>query len=187
VVLPAPTLHLPVDGAAVTDENALLEWNQVTGTVEYEVRFGSDNPPTDTIATTSSTDYTEYLHTDPLIAGFTYYWRVRAKDAGDNPTPWSAVRSLSLGSPADAVPMRNFYLTATPTLTWSHITWATQYQIQVSQSQNFAAPVEATLNDLEYTTPALNSGVYFWRVRARDGAGDWQNWSNVDSFFVDAS
>jgi hypothetical protein len=188
VVLPAPSLHLPLDGAAVEGAQPTLDWNTVTGAVEYEIAFGRDDPPTEIIATTLSTQYTQYTFSDPLLAGFTYFWRVRAVDDADNPTPWSDPRSLTIASAAEAAPLRNFYATANPVLTWERVTWATAYQVQVSESANFTNPIEQTLNAQasQYTTPALDTGVYYWRVRARNAAGAWGLWSTADSFLVDA-
>jgi hypothetical protein len=93
-----------------------------------------------------------------------------------------------LASPAAAAPPRKFYLTATPLLTWEQISWAAAYQIQVSASATFISPIEhiANANQSAYTTPALDTGRYFWRVRARNAAGAWGAWSVMDSFIVDA-
>ncbi len=85
------------------------------------------------------------------------------------------------------VPQRNAYTTATPTLTWSPITWAAAYEIQIDDDDDFSSPVyhSATLTAAEVITPELPNGVYYWRVRAQRPNGTWGGWSAVDSFVVD--
>jgi hypothetical protein len=90
------------------------------------------------------------------------------------------------------VPLRNRFTTRTPTLTWSPVTYATAYEVQVDTETSFAVPLiyQIIVGDtLTLTIPpeyALANGLYYWRVRARDVAGRWGGWSRVDSFVVDA-
>ena len=92
-----------------------------------------------------------------------------------------------MASAADAAPQRNHYTSATPVLTWYPVTWAAQYQIQVSTNTNFANPIEQIIGmDVSaYTTPTLDNGIYYWRIRAQNAAGIWGAWSATDSFLVD--
>ena len=84
-------------------------------------------------------------------------------------------------------PQRNVFPTATPTLTWSAVTWAAAYEIQIDDTDDFSSPVyhSTTLTAPEVITPELPSGVYYWRVRAQRPNGTWSEWSVVDSFVVD--
>jgi hypothetical protein len=90
------------------------------------------------------------------------------------------------------VPTRNAFDTATPTLTWSRIAWAVQYQIQISNQSQFPSG-NATLGDtveanaLSYTALSpLANGVYYWRVRALDTTGTPSAWSAVETFSIQA-
>jgi len=83
-------------------------------------------------------------------------------------------------------PRRNA-VTGTPvTLTWSHISGALGYRVQVADSASFAhlivddntLPPDALSTDV--TLPA--AGTYYWRVSARTGSATWGNWSAVDTF-----
>jgi hypothetical protein len=69
-------------------------------------------------------------------------------------------------------PTPNRHTTATPTLTWTPVTGALGYEVQVFPVatftgtpawQNLAVPAGTT----SVTTDALPPGTYFWRVRAR--------------------
>ena len=99
-------------------------------------------------------------------------------------------------SPANAAPMRNYYPTLVPPLTWTGLSWATGYQIEISKSPTFAGtPIYKTPdnnpippNQLFWLIdpPIMEDGVYYWRVRGRKADGTWSTtWSSVESFVVD--
>ncbi len=82
----------------------------------------------------------------------------------------------------------NYFQTATPTLTWNRISWATGYELQVSLSSSFGDVhyMNNTLSasTLSHTLPAQAAGKYYWRVRARQADNTWGAWSVVESFIV---
>jgi len=98
--------------------------------------------------------------------------------------PGTAFEVVSIISPATASPLRNYYTTPTALLTWARVTWATGYEIQVSNNSSFTGapivPVEA--NSLTYTTGTLGNGTYYWHVRAVGSA----IWSPTESFIIQA-
>jgi hypothetical protein len=85
-------------------------------------------------------------------------------------------------------PARNLFNTATPTLTFNAVSWATAYQLQISKSAAFAGTVvdvELPINPLNHTIAnPLANGVYYWRLRARDANGVWGAWGPSDTFVV---
>jgi len=96
---------------------------------------------------------------------------VRALDAAGNASPWSPVANFSVTSPSTDVPILNRFTTSTPTLTWTRITWAVRYEIEVHRNTTFTSLVYPLItvngvNSLQTTLPALLEGVYYWRVRA---------------------
>jgi glucose/arabinose dehydrogenase len=89
----------------------------------------------------------------------------------------------------NAAPQRNYFTTRTPTLTWSRITYAVRYELQVSLNAAFTLPIAVPkpLSDQSpsYTFAApLPDGVYYWRVRALDINGRPGAWSQVESFVI---
>jgi hypothetical protein len=83
------------------------------------------------------------------------------------------------------VPLRNYFTTPTPTLTWNRVSNVAQYIVQVSRSQTFSPPLAYTITvpatQLEVTTVPLIEGSYYWRMSANDGV----TWSAVGSFAID--
>jgi Calx-beta domain-containing protein len=86
--------------------------------------------------------------------------------------------TITIVSFFNAVPSLNYFLTATPTLTWNRITGATEYRVEVYDNSALSGtPVfvytgsanETVVNPL---TP-LTDGVYYWRVRTETPTGAW--------------
>lgn len=79
---PAEAIN-PTQGQTVNSAGAItLQWNSSdvdNDIVEYEVAFGTSNPPTTILVTTvqNNTNTT-------VVSGQTYYWRVTTKDSQDN-------------------------------------------------------------------------------------------------------
>lgn len=182
---PVPLLSGPAAGAVSFNPRQPLIWRPAATARYYELRFGTDNPP-ERIFVVPRTSYTPPT---PLPLG-TYYWSVRAYDAAGNASEWSELRSYSIESSLVAQPYRHRYETTTPTLTWTRITWAAAYEVVISTSPGLLNPVYRNTEvppDLlpQITTPPLDPGLYYWRVRAQRENGAWGPWSTVDSFFID--
>jgi hypothetical protein len=98
--------------------------------------------------------------------------------------PFPATPRQAVGS----APIRNYYTTATPTLTWNRVSFAIGYEIQVSKSSSFAPlayTTQANSSALQVTTTPLPDGMYYWRARVKRLDGAWGPWSTVESFIVD--
>ncbi len=185
--LAAPTLLTPSDSGNVSANGVTLSWNAVPGAVHYNLAFGSSNPPLTTAAVVTGTRYT---FPSPLPAVISY-WRVQAVDASGQVSDWSDVRSLTLISPPNAMPVLTYFTTTTPTLTWNPVIGAVGYAIEVSDQPNFKVlrysddTIPADSLSTTITAP-LPSGTYYWRVRSSLGGGKWSAYSAAQSFMVNA-
>ncbi len=118
--------------------------------------------------------------------GAVYYIRVGSKGGSSTSLHFNA----AVISTASTAPLRNFFTTATPTLTWNRVTGATKYEIQVSQSTTFTplvfpiVSVPSSQLSLTLSANPLVEGVYYWRVRAIKGATVGA-WTVYDGFIVD--
>jgi len=129
-----------------------------------------------------------------LIAGKTYYWRVYASAPLNS--PYSEVRSFTvqpmeaavpaIGSPVNGATIKS----QNPAFSWTPVTSATKYEIQVSVGPDFATTVftdtPASAGSVLPATVKLEQGKqYFWRVRALEPVEG--GWSTAANFIVAAA
>jgi len=194
----APTLKTPADGDDTIDSTPTFSWNSVPGGNKYQILVGTitldsnctyTSPTPLLISTNTALNYTPpapLLYT-PDIAKPNYCWQVRAVDPAGNASPWSQVRKLIVVSAPGIAPVPNRYTDNTPTLTWTPISWADTYEIEIYKSptvnsanlaySNASIPGTATSHDVNIQ---LSNGTYYWRVRAVEDNGGtprYGNWS----------
>ena len=174
IVLRAPTLGVPPDGATDLDpDSVLLEWERIPGTIGYDVQivpadqewyeFGTGQP---------TTAYGPQLRS--LDAGTTYKWRVRANatDSLSDIGPWSDEDTfttaeggtVSLSSPPDGAMRSNEALF----FTWTALPNAPLYRLEIDSSDDFDDPtvVEAYADGRTSYPGKLAPGTWYWRVKA---------------------
>jgi Tol biopolymer transport system component len=87
-------------------------------------------------------------------------------------------------SAPNAAPPQN-YFEVTPTLTWSGISWATHYEIQIATDKNFTSGTTHLVNNtLSYTPDALPNGTYYWHIRACSTETKCGTWGPTESFVL---
>lgn len=188
---PPPSLSLPVDGANLVVNTVpwfipTLTWNTsgVSGAARYELQLDTVNPPV-TIINLGGTP-NSYVPVQPLRLG-TYYWRIRWVNGQNVASAWSQTHSFNIISPVNGAAPRNYDTTGQPTLAWSRVSGAPLYRVEVATDLNFTNVIfsKETPDLSAFVTPALNYGLYYWRVRAKNTQGVWSGWSPTESFIVD--
>lgn len=88
----------------------------------------------------------------------------------------------TLTSPADGATVAD----ATPDLTWSAVTGAASYDVQIASDSGFATIVqlETGVTTTTLTVDTLAEGTYYWRVRSVDIDGP-SAWSTARSLIID--
>jgi len=186
--LSAPSLISPSDNALV-NVTPTFTWSSVPGADNYELQYaGDDSFPS------ASTICIHNIRVNSVEAGVLdgiNYWRVRAgRDNGDI-SPWSSVRVFTLDtilpreieliSPENGVYLDN----AMVRLDWTDAIEAENYTVLVDDNENFTLPAEnKVVSASVYVTPALSDGKYYWKVIARDLAGN-ENQTPARTFTVD--
>jgi titin len=167
-----------------------------SGGINYQAEISLTNTFTTVLSTSPWTTQRTWTFTG-LVDGWTYYYRVRARDALDHVSTYSNVVFSTQDASAPTAP----FLTAEPAFTAgtaNTITWTAvadggvgnvEYEAQGSTSPTFATVGSSGwIRGTSFTFSSLSDGTtYYYRVRARDGFGQAGGWSNVERSTQDAS
>ncbi len=91
--------------------------------------------------------------------------------------------------PDNSAPQINAHPMA-PLLSWSVVTWAAGYDVQIATNADFSSIVYETsvsANAYPGIVPELGYGIYYWRVRAVRSNGQTTGWSKGDTFVIFSS
>jgi hypothetical protein len=195
-----PTPLLPANNASVNDNTPALSWSAPGGSVgtpyTYELQVSNNNKFTSLTFAPIPSSATFRTVSTPLADG-KYFWRVRTLNTYGAPGGWSKTQTLTVDTIAPDAPQltkpeHNALLTDnTPQLSWKSVSGAKFYLIDIASNSSFTTLVIANASSTKANYPvpnvkALADGVYYWRVRAVDSAGNVSAASNVQAFRVDA-
>jgi len=183
-----PIQSWPLNGVTVYQTTQQLSWyvNGPSSGYTYDVEVNGTQVATTQVPTT-------YV-VPALVAGQTYYWRVRSH-SGASTSNWSPLLSFYAYSgfapmaPLLATPINGVsVVTTSPQLSWfiNTPTSSLNYELQVSEDAVFTAPTTVSnLNSSSYQTDnlALNK-TYYWRVRSKGTGGNFSNYSKAERFAV---
>ncbi|MDI6641180.1 MAG: hypothetical protein QME68_02595, partial [Elusimicrobiota bacterium] len=194
---PQPTHISPADGANLSSTTVTFDWTDVldthSGLENYELQVSTD-PYFGVVNFTSapvSSQSTIYN-----LQSLNYYWRVRAKDIANNYCLWSSTWLVRIStaipitptliSPADNTKTNN----PTPSFDWSDSTDPTgiiNYEFIISTDVTFSvwADLSEPTTSCYLPLTTYSSELYYWRVRAKNTAGLYSNWSSTWSIIID--
>ena len=186
----APSPQSPLNGAITNDNTPSLRWTVITiensFPITYELQVDNDNnflsPEVNAIGLVDNTYTPTYEFTDG-----NYSWRVRARDNAGNAGPWSVVWTFLIDTIPPGVPTlvlpENGALLGTPdvSFSWTKPESGVAYQIQIDNEASFTSPYvheNQSITDNTYSYTFARARTYYWRVCARDEAGNWGRWSD---------
>ncbi|MGC8816312.1 MAG: STT3 domain-containing protein [Candidatus Hadarchaeum sp.] len=171
----------PTGGSLINDSTPEFRWTSGIGATRYEFVLARDENFSSVVvqAETTQPSYTPAV----VLADGSYWWRVAAYKE-EKLLGWSEAASFTLDTappvapqliePQEGAVFSQFELT----FRWSPSEPGARYQVQV---YNEADPGQLLVDNLlEAENLAFtfqNNGVYVWRVRAIDSAGNQSSWS----------
>jgi hypothetical protein len=186
--LSAPRIPRSMFRLLTNNATPTLSWLQVHGAFEYEITLATDRAFSNIVLTETSPT-TSFTPTTFLPDGV-YYWKICALNEILQPGKFSIVQTLTIDTTPPAIPtltspMDGAELKRSPILHWTRVSGGVIYELQVSTSSDFSNPTTYTLRTNSRNLPALPDDVYYWRVRAKDSAGNWSDWSVHREFEID--
>ena len=181
----APVLVSPLNAFLTNDTTPDLTWNPVTYGNTYQLEISKTTYFAVKLQSFSGAPGV-LTYTATALADGVYYWHVRAVNVSSVAGAWSAYRRFTIDSTPPAAPVlskpaNGASVTIAPVFGWLASATAFKYQFQYDNNADFSSPVytSADLTGLTITPPSLLAGTYYWRVRAKDAAGNWGAWSLV--------
>ncbi len=175
-------------GNPVPTSTPTLQWAAVTNAAGYNLHLVDTTTNTETVIglVAPATVYTAAS----LIDGHSYRWWVVAYDSAGNLGSVPAALTFTvylLPAPTPLAP--SGVVPGIPTLQWTAPVGAAGYVVEIldvtgAQPAYVATPVSST----SYTpsTSLVDGGLYQWKVRAVDGAGNTSAWSSIFQFTAGA-
>jgi hypothetical protein len=167
-----PLLITPPNGAIISPNNYLFDWNNVPGAT-YFIFHLSKSPLFDSLVVNDTTPLPPII----LQYGTQYYWRMKSGNSCGTGN-WSSVwtfTTIQAPPPAPVLICDTANVPLTPILDWNDVPTAITYRIQVSNLPNFTSTIiNANVPISQYTVPSgiLNySSHYYWRVAAMNIGG----------------
>lgn len=179
--LRAPTLRSPRTNIVTNNTLLTLWWTNIQGGQSYEIQFATDNAFSTVVDSEIVTELS-YTVITPFLED-QYYWRVRAYNASNQPGVWSLPRAFTIdttgpSAPILSSPANNTIPKRTPTFKWLRVSTAILYEFQYDNDSNFLTPTYTVATRSTFRKPpAMKTGSYYWRVRAKDAVGNWGSWS----------
>ncbi|MGC9060050.1 MAG: Kelch repeat-containing protein [Thermoplasmata archaeon] len=181
-----------------------VSWYPVEDAISGNVAYNVECSTTPSFSWTASSGWiysTTYTFTS-LSEGYTYYYRVRARDGLGNIGAYSQIVNSTQDATAPittiTTPDEIYFNAENIVLSWKAVDYTSglsgRYRVQISGDNTFLTTVidtyvSGSTSALEtiYHAPALQDGKYFWRVMGEDNAGNWGAYSSISTFYVCSS
>ncbi len=175
----APALVSPADGATGQPTSLPLVWNRSTGASTYHLQLSTDPGFAGGFVVNDSTITDSSFAASGLAFSTTYHWRVSARN-GVGGGPFSTARSFTTQlqpppAPVLTAPANNAVNQPT-TIDFAWTGSGPTFRLQVGTDSTFASGIffdDSTIAaNTRQVTGFANNAKYYWRVRAKNGAGN---------------
>ncbi len=181
VNFPAPTIRGYGGYFVTNDPTPTFSWSVIKDAQFYEVVIAADENFTQ--VTESQIVNNLSYSSNISLPDATYYWHVRAYNANAQPGKFSKTQSFTVDTtpppaPSLLMPLDWATVNKKPTFQWVKVSSAINYQIEIDNNSDFSSP-EYTLwrRETSIRVSGMKAGIYYWRVSAKDSAGNWSEWS----------
>ncbi len=157
----APTISTSY---AASTGKPTVKWSTVSGAAKYEVyRAATRNGTYKLMGTVTGTSYTD----KSAYAGYTYFYKVTAVDAGGVKGNFSAIHSVICHCAKPVVSSGYVASTGKPTIKWTAVSGATEYRVYRAATRNGTYKLMGTVTGTSYTDESAYAGyTYFYKVKA---------------------
>lgn len=186
-------LNEPANGSESLLPGFTFVWTLADKTERYEIQISKDPDFTD-IVFRRSTGFNAINSPLDLENLTQFFWRVRGTNqsgAGDWSEVWTFTTTIEKPEPVTLVfpGTGESQISVTPLFSWNPGNRATEYILQVSETEFFTSlVVEEKLSQLSVrpVTELNVAAIYYWRVKALNAGGE-SDWSEVQHFTTEVN
>jgi hypothetical protein len=176
-----PNLLEPSNSQYISANNPTFKWQSTANTHSYELQVDNNSNFSSPVYDSSTFFSSE---TPPGFAQGRYYWHVRAFNIYGTAGEWSTRRQFTIsippGVPTLYSPANFATLYVQPTFSWSSVSNASGYQIQIFIRVNNSLFLDSTTTSTQFISPTyIPEDYYFWRIRAYNQYGTPGPWSSI--------
>ncbi|MEM2619427.1 MAG: C25 family cysteine peptidase, partial [Candidatus Hadarchaeales archaeon] len=186
-------LYSPADNAFLNDNTPFFDWQTIIDRsgVTYTLIIDNDPDLSSPIYCKLGLTYSDHTCENELPDG-TYYWAVRVEDGAGNQS-LSEKRRFVIDTAAPLTPENlqppdgHLSNTNLPSFGWSEVENADYYELQLARDRAFTQQLrtERCYENFHRPSQPLEEGIWYWRVRALDNAGNSSGWSENRKLVVD--
>jgi hypothetical protein len=185
--LAKPLQTSPAANFLTNDNTVDFAWTAVVDAGSYDLQIAKSSTFTATSMVANETGILDPSFSSSALLDGKYYWRVRAVNTLNYPGVWSLVRAFTVDTTPPAVPSLlkpvNGALNqrSAPLHIWTKPGGTVLFEIAYATDLAFTnviyGPVQTPLYSFRPVLTETDLGVFYWRVRGRDAAGNWSAWS----------
>jgi hypothetical protein len=195
-VLTVPSGYVPATNSYANTLTPTLSWNTVPNAEWYWIDIDttlSFKSPVAIYEQSNTNSFT--VDSGDIPSDGVWYWRVASGNVAGL-SAFSAGQKLTIDTAPPAIPVLNMPAAETgvstggrlgmPTFTWGAVSTATQYKVEILEDSGIFAPVVYTqlVSGTSHLPTFATAGQFYWRVSARDAAGNWSAPSASRGVFV---
>ncbi|MBI5668670.1 MAG: PD40 domain-containing protein [Chloroflexi bacterium] len=180
----SPTLIAPTSGTLTNSTSLTFSWTAAPNAEYYRLLIDDDR---DFSSPVEAAHVFGLSYTSTSLFDHQLYWRVEAINSAGiarSAIWYFTIDTTPPAAPALRYPLNNSVITmARPSFSWLAVPTANRYRLQIARDAAFMLILSDTDTDLLAAAPVtLRQGYYYWRVQARDAAGNWGTFSEVRGF-----
>ncbi|MCH7974798.1 MAG: T9SS type A sorting domain-containing protein, partial [Bacteroidetes bacterium] len=182
------------NGATAVSTSPTLSWNKTSGANKYRLEVNTKSDFTGTVIFDNATITDTLQAISGLSNNTIYYWRVTASSNTLTKTTTSVVYNFTtkLSTPTLTSPVNNATdLILAPTLSWSSISGADKYRLEVNTKLDFTGTVVYDQDTVSTSTKQIggltDNTKYYWRVTALNNSGNSSDTSSTFNFTTETA
>ena len=184
-------LKTPAENYNTNNITVHFQWYMISSATDYRFEIRRSAPDGQLVSPAQLTDKDTI---SAVLAEGVYYWGVQAQNSNSGSVMSNrklVVDTTVPDTPILLEPAKNDTLTTTPViLKWDRPTASTaeirDSVIIASDTTASGSIIESALtNDPEYTMKKEDNGIYYWKVRSIDLAGNKSNYSKYRKFTIE--